>query len=46
MEHMKQSELQGQYQKEELPDPACQEKSSLRAFLACMMEDQLGESLQ
>jgi len=38
---MKPRELQGQNQKEELPDPACHEKPSLRAFLACMMEDQV-----
>jgi len=38
-------ELQKKYQKEELPNTACQEKPSLRAFLACIMEDQVGESL-
>jgi len=36
--------LHGQYQKEELPEPARQKKPSLRAFLACMMEDHVGES--
>lgn len=32
-------------QKEELPYPARQENLSSRAFLACMMEDHVGESL-
>jgi len=45
MEPKKPRELQGQNQKEELPDPARQVKPSLRAFLACMIEDQVGESL-
>lgn len=38
--------IQEQEQKEELPDPARQEKPSLRAFLACIMEGQMGESLE
>lgn len=40
---MSQRELQGQDHKEELPDPAHQDKPSLKAFLTCIMEGQLGE---
>jgi len=38
-------EISKDNQKEELSDPARQENPSLRAFLACMMEDHVGESL-
>jgi len=42
---MKPRELQGQNQKEEFPEPACQEKPFVRAFFAWMMDDQVGESV-
>jgi len=42
---MKPKELQGQNKKEEFPEPARQEKPSLKAFFAWMMEDLVGESV-
>jgi len=43
---MKPRELQRQDQKEEEPDPARQEKASLRIFLARRINDQVTESLE
>lgn len=42
---MKARELRGHNQKDEFPEPVRQEKPSLMAFLAWMMEDQVGESV-
>lgn len=42
---MKTRKLRGHNKKDEFPEPVRQEKPSLMAFLAWMMEDQVGESV-